>query len=89
MLKVKLALAALTVVAGMSTLYPTAAVVTDITDDVVTVETSTGFLYQYTGGDDDMVGDMVAMIMYNNGTPETILDDIIISHRYTGFWMDR
>lgn len=88
-MKLKLALAGLTVIAGMSTLYPTAAVVTDITNDVVTVETSTGFLYQYEGADDDMVGDMVAMIMYNAGTPETILDDIIISHRYTGFWVDR
>ena len=89
MFKAKLAVLGMVAIAGVSTLYPTAAVITDVTDNIVTIETAGGIAYQYEGAGDDMEGDIVALIMYNNGTPHSILDDVIISHRYSGFWMDK
>jgi len=53
----------------------------------ITIEDATGNLWVYdTDADDYTVGDGVAMIMYNNDTPESIYDDVIISARYSGFW---
>ena len=67
-------------------IYPTAAVVTavDYETGIVTVEKSTGFVYTFEGVEDLVVGDVMALVMYSNGTP-TIEDDVIISARYSGY----
>ena len=67
-------------------IYPAAAVVTavDYERDVVTVERASGlFSYEFEGVEDLMVGDLMALVMYSNGTPHTIADDIVISARYS------
>lgn len=54
--------------------------------DLVTVETGSGVLFQFTAyGSDWCVGDGAAAIMGNNGTPDSIYDDIILSVRYTAW----
>lgn len=56
----------------------------DYDADIVTLETSTGFLYQFGGVEDWQPGDYCGAIMDDRGTAE-IMDDIIFSLRYTGF----
>lgn len=63
--------------------YPDAMTVTEVKDDVVTVETSTGNVFTFLGAEDYEVGDMVATIMCSNGTSE-VTDDSIICVRYAG-----
>ena len=81
----KLLGALVTVLALISsgTIYPDAMTVTDITQDTVTIETSTGNLFQFTGAEDYEVGDMAATIMYSHGT-EDVTDDSILCVRYAG-----
>lgn len=51
--------------------------------DLVSVETSMGFVFQFISyGSDWCVGDGCAAVMQDNGTPDTFLDDTIISVRY-------
>ena len=80
-------LASTMVLLAHGVIYPTAAVVTavDYDLDLVTVEKATGFVYEFYGVEDLCVGDVMAMLMYSNGTPETIADDIVISARYSGY----
>lgn len=68
-------------------IYPTSGKVVklDALEDTVTFETSSGILYEFYGVEDWFIGDYVAAIMYDNGTPRTVLDDEILSVRYTGF----
>lgn len=54
--------------------------------DVVTVETATGFLYQFDGAEDYTRGDLVSLLMWSNGT-QVITDDVIITARYSGWTM--
>lgn len=70
---------------GKSTLYPETGKVVEICDDVVTVETSTGNLFEFYGSEDWFVGDCVSMIMDSCGT-ESITDDIILTVKYSGVW---
>ena len=51
----------------------------------MTLETSSGIPYQFTGAEDWMEGELVSVLMYNNGTPEIIRDDVIMVSRCTGF----
>lgn len=69
----------------VSATYPQTFVVdsVDYTADSVTLRTSAGFLFQFSGVEDWAPGDMAAAIMDDNGTPE-IFDDIILRTRYTG-----
>lgn len=71
----------------MGFLYPTTMQVInlDYKNDIVTVETATGFTYEFYGCEDYYINDLVSMVMFNNGT-DNITDDIIISTRYSGFW---
>lgn len=80
-------LASTMVLLAHGVIYPTAAVVTavDYETDTVVVEKATGFVYTFEGVEDLMVGDVMALLMYSNGTPETIADDIVISARYSGY----
>lgn len=68
-------------------IYPTTMQITDISGDVVTLETSTGFVYQFTGAEDYSENDLVSCIMFSNGTTN-ITDDIILSARYSGFYLN-
>ncbi len=69
-----------------NTIYPTTAVITDINEqnDIVTMSTASGLVYQFEGIEDYYTGDLVACLMFDNGTPDNVRDDIILSHRYTG-----
>jgi len=54
--------------------------------DVVTVEDASGFIWQFYGCDDWVIDDVASLILWDrNGTPDTILDDEIISARYAGY----
>lgn len=66
--------------------YPNSGIVTDIYPeaDMVIVATSTGSRWSFRGVEDWMVGDNAAMIMDDNGTPDYVFDDEIVSVRYCG-----
>lgn len=71
-------------------LYPQTYIVTEVSEEpnngfyLVTVESCTGFLYQFYSEDGDWAtGDLCSCIMSNNGT-ENITDDEILSTRYAG-----
>lgn len=63
--------------------YPLAATVTAIADDVVTVTDYSGNTWEFTGVDDWSVDDVCAMVMNSKGT-ESITDDEIINCKYSG-----
>ena len=91
-MKIKLAMVAM-VAGALINVYPTAGKVVDIQYDPctelseVTVQTGAGLLYSYVEDADDLYyGDIMALIMWNRGTPNTVLDDVIIDARYSGFW---
>ena len=69
---------------SLGNVYPQTLVVTGINDDVLTLETATGQVYEYDGVEDYMLGDVVSVMFYDNGT-ELIYDDIIVDIRYSGF----
>lgn len=68
-----------------STLYPETAKVVEISADTVTVETSTGNLFEFYGSEDWFVGDCISLIMDGCGTAE-VNDDVIIAVKYSGVW---
>lgn len=70
---------------GSGTIYPNTMVITETNyeTDTVTMSTCSGVTYQFEGVEDYYVGDLVSVIMFDNGTPE-VYDDIILSHRYAG-----
>lgn len=63
--------------------YPLAATVTEVTDDVVTVTDYSGNTWEFAGADGWSVGDVCAMVMDGKGT-ESITDDEIINCKYGG-----
>lgn len=69
--------------------YPATMKVTEIntTTDVVTMETATGHMYEMTGVEDYLVGDLVSLIMDDKGTAD-ITDDAILDARYAGWWIE-
>lgn len=69
-----------------SGLYPATAIIVklDYADDLVTVSDVAGTLWQFYGCEDYPEGDLVRMLMYDNGTPETIYDDEIVIVWYAG-----
>lgn len=70
------------------TLYPATMTVTSVQSGTVTMETSTGHVYEMSGAEDWMPGDLAALIMSNNGTPDDVRDDVIIEARYAGYWTE-
>lgn len=80
-MKKLLATIAAVIAAGL--IYPATMQVTDVSNDLVTLATSTGFIYQM-HADDYEKGDLVSLVMFSNGTTD-ITDDIILSARYSGF----
>ena len=83
------AAAALTTYAAAS-FYPTAGVVVDVTPEAAIVRPYTGptcNTVAISAADADyMPGDVVALIMHDNGTPE-VMDDVPLMARYIG-WID-
>ena len=65
-------------------LYGLTAVVTDITDDTVTCVDLNGNEWQFTGAEDWFEGDIAALVMFDNGTPE-IKDDEVVTASYCGW----
>ncbi|MCC2124815.1 hypothetical protein [Hominiventricola filiformis] len=67
--------------------YPTAGVIIDLDEksDLVTFSTGSGLLYSFYGINDYAEGDIVAAIMDDNGTTDSVLDDKIASVRYAGW----
>ena len=58
----------------------------DRENDIVTVETASGFLFAFEGCSDYCEGDYVSAIMHTNGTPG-IKDDYFVTVHYSG-WSD-
>ena len=56
---------------------------TDAKQDLVTVECVNGNLFSFYGIEDYEEGDLVGMLMSNNGTG-TVYDDVILSTNYVG-----
>lgn len=83
-MKKLLATIAAIIAAGL--IYPTTMIVTDVSGDLVTMETATGFVYQM-HADDYEKGDLVSLVMFSNGTTD-ITDDIILTARYSGFYIN-
>lgn len=55
------------------------------TEDFVVYETHNGHRFEWGGVEDQETGEIYALMMDDNGTPETIEDDVIISARYSGW----
>lgn len=60
----------------------------DYNTDTVTCVDAVGYEWQFYGCEDYAINDMVCTLMDNNGTEDTILDDIIIDAEYSGYWME-
>ena len=78
-------------------IYPSFGLVTNISETswgayIVTVSDFEGFSYAYYAEDGDLQkGDGMALLMYDNGTPNYVLDDVVTEARYVGhidFWTD-
>lgn len=67
--------------------YPLSTIVcgVDVDNDIVGLEDFNGNVWEIRGVEDYMEGDVVALIMSDNGTPHTIEDDVVISARYCGW----
>ena len=67
-------------------LYPTCGVVTEVTSTEMTFTDFSGNMWTIVGDPEDWCeGDRVAAIMDNNGTTETIYDDIVVKTKYCGW----
>ncbi len=69
---------------GQETYYPTTMTVTSVKNDIVTLEDFNGYVWEFEGAEDWLVGDICACIMNDKGTP-SILDDEIVKTKYCGF----
>lgn len=73
-----------------TSVYNTCMIITNTNYDenIVTCETSMGYIFQFYGIEDYFVGDIIICTMDDNGTPKSIIDDKIIDTKYSGFSMD-
>lgn len=73
----------------MNGLYPrTARVIAfDYKNDLVVCVDWAELIWKFEGIEDWNLNDIASLIMYDNGTPESIYDDQIIAVRYGG-WID-
>lgn len=72
---------------NLSGIYPAVFQVYEIDReyDILYLMTPNGHDWEYKGIEDYMVGDITTAIMYDNGTPDDITDDIILNMRYAGY----
>lgn len=70
---------------GCDDLYPLSTKVTslDYERDIVTVSSSTGYSWEFTGCEDWCIGDTCACIMDSLGT-DNISDDVVLDVKYCG-----
>lgn len=60
----------------------------DYTQDIVTCVDAVGYEWEFYGCEDYAVNDLLCVMLDNNGTKDTILDDIIVETAYSGYWME-
>ena len=84
----KTLIALLITLININNYYPECGIVTDVTqtgaepwETTITFKTMNGNLFAFDGGEDLEVGDVLAVIMNSNGTPN-VVDDIVIDVRY-------
>ena len=67
--------------------YARVVVVTNLNfdEDIVEVEDAIGFIWEFDGVEDYAIGDIIAMVMMDRGSPDTILDDEILDTSYSGY----
>lgn len=71
---------------GTITMYPktTICLAVNHQTDTVTVADCNGTKWTFNGCQDFEEGDLIALIMNDNGTPDTIWDDTVVTARYSG-----
>lgn len=65
-------------------MYPETMIVKEVKNDLVTIETANGALFQFEGAEDWEVGDICSCIMDSKGTA-IIYDDEIVKTKYSGW----
>ena len=58
----------------------------DYAADTVTLVDGAGLVWQFFECEDYDIGDLVSLLMSDAGTPETVLDDVIVSASYAGYF---
>ena len=71
---------------GTITMYPKTTICLAVNHqaNAVTVADCNGTEWTFGGCQDFEKGDLIALIMNNNGTPDTIWDDTVVTARYSG-----
>ena len=72
----------------VATLYARTAKITEVDYDtgIVTLVDGAGLVWQFTGCEDYDSGDLVSLLMSDAGTSDSILDDVIVSASYAGYF---
>ena len=65
-------------------IYSDCGIVTEIEEEVVTIEMCNGNQFQFEGAEDYEPGDLIAVTFYDNGT-KIVFDDIILDTKYVGY----
>ena len=65
-------------------IYPDCGIVTEIKGNTVTFTKQNGIRFSFRGTEDWMIGDIIAVIMSDCGTPE-VTDDMVIQAQYCGY----
>lgn len=65
--------------------YPATGIVTAVGQDFIVFTDFNGNEWEYNDPEDWACGDRIAVIMSDNGTPDSIYDDEIMSVRYCGW----
>lgn len=75
--------------AFLSSLYPltTKVIELDMTNDIVVVEDSNGFTWEFIGCEDWSIDDCCTLLMWSHFTP-SIYNDVIISTRYDSWTLE-
>ncbi len=67
-------------------IYPAALAVVEVTETEVHCRTCSGLEYAFTHDETDLTpGDLVAVLMDDNGTPDDVTDDAITFVKYAGY----
>ena len=71
-------------------IYPRTGIVTEVNyeADTVTFTDCAGLSWVLDSSEDWGEGDLASCVMYDNGTPNTIFDDVILMARYAGMIED-
>mgnify|MGYP007119871732 CR=1 FL=1 len=86
MIKRRIIIAASVIMIAAKSLYPSygKVVKVDRKKDTISIRDAYGNVWVWDGAEDWRKGDGVALLMYDNGTPNKIKDDKIIKIRYVG-----